>query len=932
MSERAPPPTPPRPTPREAAIAGILGLSPDADAAGLLGVDAARTDEGEIVAALNQRLALVNAHRYGGTPLGDEARLALHAAAAQLLGSNRRVGILDRGRPTRAPAELDGPLALPPAHVALQQDAVLALGAHGGWNAATMRHLTMLAHARGLTGDDLAVALTRLARQSTPAVHATAANGSVSEPQGSADPGRFSPATDVALRSSTNDLALLGAMAVAVILTLVAAAAVLIAIPVMRNTGRQAQQAANAEAAPALPTPPEVPPTDDTGDGAAQPIPTRDVAPVTKPDTVVTDLRLASERRRRGEASAPVVFEKALATLADAWHLLRPDQRQAAMGAVIDYLYLVREDAEATGRAVGFITGPLALDGVQPSLAARVWQVGAVVRLTREQNLPAAAVEGLRRFVNTAAPVEARAAADFSAGAAVALREELGTLVEGPPGEPGFVGRVGAWEDWLACARGMGMEDHQLGQRLMLSGLEAVVLRGPEPTDERVFHIIRRFAVDLSWRAEDPARSRLLAWFDDPGVTVADLHALTNVLATASAAPGVDPTMVLPVLATPAQRSQVKDRFAAAWNVQSAQAHGEVAQRWLDEARRHWDADMGEEPAALADDAALSARLVASAALLWQGLANEADVSLLHLRQGLGGAVAPRQEATRTIYLAAHSEPSRWAVRFLDQKRPELRADMLEELARSGPAHAIEAELVVEAFLRGTTPPMRQWAQAIIGRSAGTALIVAAVLEAMPLPASESRRRDLVELVTGIRLPRGNDWEIVARRVLVERLLELMAAEGDLSRIDRAAEVIARAYDQALSASPDGQASGDNPPELSAQLLWNKARARADRLVPPAGWSLPPGEIDRRLAGRTHLAQGRVQWFAAYQSALLEIELFNAAGEQPALAPTLTQVLVDMQGLRRDASSVLEQVAIVERARLRIWMLRLAQASPRGPS
>lgn len=93
MTERPPAP---RPTPREAAIAGILGLSPDADAAGLLGVDASRTDEGEIVAALNQRLAMVNAHRFGGTPLGDEARLALHAAAAQLLGSQRRAGAFDR--------------------------------------------------------------------------------------------------------------------------------------------------------------------------------------------------------------------------------------------------------------------------------------------------------------------------------------------------------------------------------------------------------------------------------------------------------------------------------------------------------------------------------------------------------------------------------------------------------------------------------------------------------------------------------------------------------------------------------------------------------------------------------------------------------------------------------------------------------------------
>lgn len=932
MSER---PAPMRPTPREAAIAGILGLPPDADASGLLGVDASRTDEGEIVAALNQRLAIVNAHRYGGTPLGDEARLALHAAAAQLLGTFRRSG--DAFTPhAEGPSAADRAASLPPAHLALQQDAVLALGAHGGWNAATMHHLTMLAHARGLTGDDLAVALTRLARQSAPGLHAHASNGNADSRGAADDPGRFSPPTDTPIRTTTNDMALLGAMAVAVILTLVAAAAVLIAIPVMRSTGLTAQQAAQSEGA--LPTP--APPTDPPPEAAAVVTPeasievqaSPDAAPTTKPDTVVTDLRLASDRHRRGDASAARVFERALATLANAWHVLPPDQRRAAMGAVIDYLYLVRDDAAQTQRAVDFITGPLVIDGGEPTLAARVWQVGAVARLMREQNLPAAAVEGLRRFLNTTAPVQARAANGFVSGAAVALRQELEGLLPGPNAPPETIADTRAWEDWLACVGGLGMEDHQLEQRLLLSGLEAVLVHGPEPTDERVFHIIRRFVVALSWRAEDPARSRLLAWFEDPGVSIADLHALTNVLATASAAPGVDPTMVLPALATPAQRTQIQERFAAVWNVQSAQAHGEIAERWIAQARRHLAGERPERDADLADDAAVSARLVASASLLWQGLANEADTILLNLRQGIGTTAAPRREATRTIYLAAHSEPSRWAVRYLDQKRPELRADMLEELAQNGPTHAVEAELAVEAFLRGTTQPMRQWAEAVISRYAGTALVVSAALEALPLPASDSRRREMVERVTGVRLPRNDAWEAIARRVLVERLLELMAAEGELARIDRAAQSIAQAYERVLSASPDGHASGDTPPELAAQLLWNLARARADRLVPTAQWPLQPSEIDRRLSGRTRMAHGRVQWFAAYQSALLEIELFNAAADRPALAGALVELLEGLQRARREASSVLEQIAIVERARLEIWMYRLTAAGQGGPS
>lgn len=923
------PPSGPRPSPREAAIAGILGLAPDADAAGLLGVDPERTGDGEIVAALNERLAMVNAHRYGGTPLGDEARLALHAAAAQLLGSRRRSTGFDTELESSAdlPARWSRPQVLPPAHLALQQDAVLALGAHGGWNSTTMRHLSMLAHARGLTGDDLAVALTRLARQSGPSVAPSTAAAPADD--GVSDPGRYAPADTAPVHSGTNDLALLGAMAVAVVLTLVAAAAVLIAIPVMRNSGQAAQQAAASEQpapveAPAGPTPEQRAAAIAQAQRQAELERAPRAAPDTRIDTIVTDLRLAAERRKQGEASAQAVFERAVVTLANNWPRVRPDQRQAALGLVIDHLYLVRDDASATRRVVGLLTGPLALDGNEPTLAARAWQVGVVVRLSKEQNLPAPAVEGLRTFLLSKAPIEARAVGDFSTGVTVALRAELSSM----SAADNFNTDTTAWEAWLACAQGLAVSEQTLGHRLLLSGLEAVLLHGPEPTDEGVFQIVRMFVVALQWRPEDESRGRLLAWFDDPAITIADLHALTNVLATASGAPGVDPTMVLPVLANQTQRSQVRDRFAAAWNVQSAMAHGEVAGRWLSEARRHLQSPPENTPVAHAVDAAVSARLCAAAALLWQGQANMADTVLLQLRDGLDAGQARSTAGTRSIYMASHSEPSPWALRYLSQRRPELQADLLDELASNGLRHAVDAEIVAEAYFRGTSIGVRDRAGRILMANASKPVTIAAVLETFPLPGAELRKREMVELVTGVRLPSGNSWELVARRTLVERLLELTAAEGELARIDRAADAISEAYTASVTTGSAAQA--DNPPELSAELLWNRARQRADRVVPPTVWPWSPGEVDRRLAGRTRLAQGRVQWFAAYQSALVEITLYNTAAERPSLAMRLADELTKMQDARREARGVLHQISIVERARLESWRLRLAEATTGG--
>ena len=937
-SQPPPPPLPPsggtRPTPREAAIAGILGLAPNADAAALLGVDASNTDDGEIVDALNARLAMVNAHRYGGTPLGDEARLALHAAAAQLLGGRRRpydVASQDDDE-AELPARWTRPTALPPAQLALQQDAVLALGAHGGWNSTTMRHLTMLAHARGLSADDLAVALTRLARRSGPAISSqqSESNGVVAAP----GPGGELPSipSHTADRSG-GDMALLGAMAVAVILTLVAAAAVLIAIPVMRTSGQNAQQIAQQEdgesaiAATAEPQPSDGQPKGNAGasqeaEGATQP---RAATPDTRIDTIVTDLRLAADRQRKGEATAQAVFERAVLTLADNWPRVRPDRRLAALGLIIDHMYLVREDSTASRQLVGFLTGPIAETGGEPGMAARAWQVGAIVRLSQEQDLPGPIAESLRVFLLQEAPIEARASSDFIGGVAVALRAELAALSEAE----NFDADPESWTPWLVCAQGLEESEPVLARRLMLAALEAVLLRGPEPTDERIFQIVRRLVVALPWRAEDESRPRVLAWFDDPGVTIADLHAVTNVLATASSAAGVDATMVLPVLASQSQRAQVRDRFAAAWNVQSAMAHGAVANRWLSEARRHLGAELSNTQVDQAVDAAVSARLIAAGDLLWQGLANDADVVLLQLRDGLDAGQRRAATGTESIYRASHSQPSDWALRYNQQRRPELKLDLLEALSRSGPTHAAEAELVAQAFVRGSTVGIRERAGNILVSHANKPVVVAAVLETLPLPGAEPRRRQMVENVTAVRLPSGDSWELVARRALVERLLELLAAEGELARIDRAAQAIGDAY---VSAASGAAAPSDRTPaELAAEAAWVRARQRADRLVPPAVWPWSPGEVDRRLAGRTRLASGRVQFFAAYQSALTEIELYNAAGERPAVALRLSDELDAMQQARREARGVLEQIAITERTRLRIWVWRLSEATAGGP-
>ncbi|GIW74243.1 MAG: hypothetical protein KatS3mg103_0765 [Phycisphaerales bacterium] len=962
------------PSPRDAALAAILGLPAGADAATLLGVDPARTDEAEVVQALHERLALVNAHRLGATPLGDEARLALHGAAAELLGSLGTPRATAHAGPAPSAAR-----SLPEPNLALEHDAILALGAHGGWNARTMHHLTMLAHARGLTADDLAVALARLARGG-PAQGAPSGLRPPAPPPGS---GAFMPAGPVApdhddelagTRPRGSDLALLGAMALAVLLTLLAAGAVLIAIPAMRTGSlrlagppQATQQAAQAD--PNAPAPPDRTPADGLRVPSAE-TPAQ-AAPAQAADhaerggqnaeadqalgTLLGDLRQANALLRQGQPGASARFRQAVQTLAAGWPALPADERQAALGLVIDHLYLARQDTRALAQALAVLTEPMVpFDPAEPAdadrptlgsaqLAAWCWQVGAAVRLSREANLPPRAVEAFRGYLMGTAPVEARAADRFEAGVAAALRARLRVLAD----PQAFVADPADWDHWLAAVQGLARSDPALAHRLTLAGLESMLLAGPEPTDERAFGIVRRLTLALPWdddQAGREARQRLLAWMEDPGVSAADVHAVTATLATALPAAGLDATMVLPALADPTQRASLRDAVAQRWGLATTVAQGKVVRRWLDRARAHLDQPLPGDWVGQALDAAVSARLVAAARWLQMGQGQPASDRLDRLLDGLGRTAATPPPQTRSIYLASHGDPTDWARQYLAQKRPELQADLLETLLQGGPSHAVEAELVALAYLRGSTHEVRHKAGQILMTYAGQPVVVSAVLEALPLPGSAQRRRQMVELVTAVRLPDSDDWELLARRTLVERLLELLAGQGELATIDRAAQAIARAYldaqagavsfsqgDQGPSQQGAQDALADAPPELAAQMLLAGALQRAQRVVPPPVWPWTLEQVQGHLAGRRRLARGRVQAFAAEQSALAEVELYLAAAEHPGLAVRLGDELSAMQQARRRAVGVLEQVALVERARVRACLLTLTHAAGGTP-
>ncbi len=187
---------------------------------------------------------------------------------------------------------------------------------------------------------------------------------------------------------------------------------------------------------------------------------------------------------------------------------------------------------------------------------------------------------------------------------------------------------------------------------------------------------------------------------------------------------------------------------------------------------------------------------------------------------------------------------------------------------------------------------------------------------------------ELIVSVTGQPLPdwTNPEWRLAVRRALVERLLELIAADSIVAGVDELARLLDEAYDQRTSSGLSMTDSGDVI-VASAERSVRELRARwtraAQRGIPAAGFALTINEVARRLEGRRSLAVGMVQEFAVEQLALAETMAVVVVSEQSSHRAAVETVLEDLSQSRRDASHIFYQIAAAERAMAKLWEIRL---------
>jgi hypothetical protein len=961
---------PPRPSPierflgRDATRAGPFGL--------LRLTPETCTDE-RILASLEWQLDRVGQHPEGDTPEADEVRLALHAAAAQLLDPNVRRYVLSvlqqRGEGAIAPAAA-APTAVQSGVrlTGLEQDALRTLAAYGGWNKQSLERLKALAYARGMGSREVAQTLQNLAtgRRRPPASPAASQrvprSATAALARAAASPARDEPPqptafVDPGARYVRNLLLVIGGVLL-LLVAVVVGAVLMLSGPPAGTAGATAGTPGDAANPPQGPVEPQAsatdavkrtPPADGPSPSASAPRtePEADAASV-DPVALVRELAACAAQARREPELAAERFPALARQLAARWCKLEQSQRRASDVAVLDVVFATASYPEVSQRVLDAIADgarELAAGGAMEPRETwpAVWSAGILTRLSRERELPHVLSSRIDTELTGAIGRDRpRADSTFESGAVAALRLLPERLVAGEPasGAKETARRAdGALRPWLEALQTIVGTDADQRERMLVDALQRILTAAAEPSvDQRVFDAVQTLVTEIKWRKGGPARPRFLDWFKDPRVSMQDLQVVTSALASKSSAEGVDAMMVLSVGAAPSDRQRLRTAYAKAWGIAESVGEDKASADWLVAARA--EIDRTTEGLHATDFLVMSvalARLNEAATRLWRGESDQVASLVVDAVDLPNNSVLRLTTPMRRVLTQNVEGDGQWTASYQSlgrnvPTRQEKLSQMEKFTLTIGP---VDAEQLFYLACYETPAELRASAQSAVEKLSAEAAIVNAALELLPRAPRYTTVASLYEQVARRRLPSPNEpsWELEARRALVARLLELLAGASEDAKVDELSRMLFDAY--AVRAGRPGLGETDERSESGADLglevaaeLSRAWRADAEAVAPNEYAPITLDAIDRRRTGRLRLAQGPVQLFAAEQVAGAELMAYVVSGEKPRLAKQVQGVIDDMATGRRGASHIFEQMAYAERAMLRLWLLRIAGDQP----
>jgi|GEM_PF-2114470 len=889
-------------------LATFFKLPAESPPAAILGLRRPHLSDEDILAARARRLDTIDAHPFASTPDADEARLAVHAAAAQLL----RIPEQRRTAPPRDSSSLPTPkprLGLSRTAAALERDTLLLVGMAGGWTPRVLTRLAALAITRGLSPSDAVAAAKRLAgnparspnKTSSPTPRPTQARAR--KPKQRAPRAQAQPQQAVRVMSDEvifenwlKNALIIGSaagLALAVIILGTLWALSLLSDP---EPGEQQENAAPGVALNGS----------DSSDPAPRISPPRD--DVSNAELVLLELSAArslAQTDRHAQAAERV--NAALGHWLDRWTSHDPRAWREVLldiGPVID---LILENTAGDERLARLVAGHLP-DASRPLNASDVTRLPALAALhaslkSSEDKAFTRELDTLWQSLDLAPPQSPVPAAN------AALRGAArGRLAATPDAYLAYADAA----DQLARIAATDATP------VLTEAASDILARVDAPTTSEL-DAIGAIVARLDWRSGSTARAWMLARLNDRAVHPARAARAIETLARSTNAPGIATETRLAPDASWQDRLTLAQNLAEIWNLQLDIRQDLFTIDWLNLSDQllSQPAPDGTRPGI--EHLARLATLNTAALLSLGGADGPAVTAVARAANPPPDFTSPEPDLASLF-----SQPSSSEITIL-QAVNNIDA-LIDEINRfdKNPSriNTADALTLVDLAFRARSENLRQAAADAIQPIATSPIVIRAALKSTPTIPDNTENRDLIASIASdtVRPAPGESFQQAAHRTLATALLARTEAEA--VPIDEAAVPIHDAYRNARHITPVGR----TPSLLRSVRALTNARLA---LVPPAmkAFTTPEQLIAQRNT-RLRVATGPIQPFAVEQHALATASALAAVATHPDLARPIETLWGRYSEARSAAGSALEQAILTERFHTRVLSLVVSRSTP----
>lgn len=880
-------------------------LGDDAGAGGpfaILGLLHSITNDEQVIRACNRRLNQINRHRHRSTPDAGEVRLAVHAAASQLLDPNLRAELAQRwpeGTPVSVPKAwkpIKKTTSLP---VGFIRNARLLIAASGGWNTTARKRLAHFARMNRVTALELVEAL-GTSRISNP-THST-----------SNRPQRLNQVQSerIELIGLPPERSLQWFVAYSVLIIMAASVLTTVAISPPGLFTDDSEAIHNQDV------------TSTSTDAQAELSLGSNKLERTSAEreefahytAIAHELNQLVTRSVSDPARSIERFSVVYSQFVDSWTAFPvPALKRSALH--ISEIVSRASKSFESDESLNELAALFACDPSEADPTKAMIRMAMIDVILSDPSVTNQIREQLRITAKRCTGDAPRPVFD--------VIESL-TIIAGLKGVETKGDDPIWWSHWMRGINALTAEDEHLRTRLVLSAMSAR-LRDVSPSNEQWKQSVIGLVNAVSWREGESARYWLLGQFADEAVNTQRLSALTEALAIHSGAQKIDAQMILNASSTFGQRQKLAQAYRTAWSVtKSTNDKSVLSNSESEELVSELRFRISITPVQLDEQQAIAAslelaRLNTAAWQFARGDHELAEASLKGAGQSLSSAATPE-----ILKLDMNARDIEWAQKAMNVENANQLSLLFAQLVQANGPGANGAHALVYLATLHADSEIRSIASAQLVRYKYQASVLIALDHVISSKRISTRLERLVLKIVSRSLPNRADdrWYGDVHRELLMLTAQAIAktTETDLTIFQSELGV---AYWARLTTPQASQELGSSVRQLYQELLEDV------QATPHISIGLDPVE---RIASvlAVHLARSTssAHQFLAYQRAICELNALRVDRDTLGVSARLEALLGDLQTNLDNSKDVFGQITQVERCIAQVWVLHLEGTQP----